>query len=183
MRLRPVPPILSDIVKTALQVCDRTRYSVNGPCPSCGGSLSGYDTRMKRFATLIDESGESRIAIIIHRSYCRSCGKVLLPELPFYPGTRAGSPVVDLCRAFGKTMTSGRVAAHLGRMGVSVDRWSVQGYIKKPIVDPPVVDAFGYRIPLTIFSLFSLAGNLQESDSAYGEDILMACNHPCGQNR
>jgi hypothetical protein len=178
MKLRPVQPLLSGIVNTALRACDQTEYSVHGSCKFCGGTLSGYDTRLKQFATLVDPSGEHSLEVILHRSYCRSCGKIVSPEEPFYPGTRVGSPVVDLCRAFNGSMSSGRVSVLLGQMGVRVDRWSVRGYSKKPFPAFSGVTAFGLKIPVSILSLSSMAGLLDDTGKLDGDDVLAACNYP-----
>jgi hypothetical protein len=178
MRHRPLPPMLTGIVQTAIQLCDGTEYFARGTCRSCGGTLSGYDTRTKRFATLSDEEGEHPVEVILHRAYCRTCGKIITPEEPFYPGTRAGSPVVDLCLALGGTMPGGRVATRLGQMGVKVSRWSVMEYRKGIFPVVPTVAAFGMMIPISIISLSSLATTLHNTGRVDGEDILAACNHP-----
>nr|WP_320160450.1 hypothetical protein [uncultured Methanoregula sp.] len=178
MRLRPVPPMLTGIVHTALQVCDGTEYRVEGPCTFCGGTPSGYDVRTKRFAILCDEEGDHPVAVSLHRAYCRSCGRIILPDEPFYPGTRMGSPVVDLCRALAETMPCGRVATRLEQMGVRVDRWSVRSYTRKQIAPLPMVAVFGMMIPVSIISLSALAGSGGDTGPASGEDILTACRFP-----
>lgn len=178
MRLRPLPPMLSNIVQTALQVCDGTEYSIGGACGSCGGTLSGYDTRMKRFAVISDDEGDRTLEVLLRRAYCRTCGKIWMPDEPFYPGTRVGSPVVDLCRAFSTTMPCGLVARRLGQMGITVDRWSVRSYCSLSNAPPPTVAAFGMNVPVSVISLSSLAGTLREGSTARGEDVLIACNSP-----
>jgi len=170
--------MLIETVHTALRVCDRTEYMVQSPCRSCGGTMSGYDTRTKRFAILCDEEGEHPIEVILHRSYCRSCGRVVLPDEPFYPGTRMGSPVVDLCRALVTTNPCGRVATRLGQMGIKIDRWSVRSYCRAPFTRSPVVDAFGMMIPMSIISLSALAATVNDTGRASGEDVLAACFYP-----
>ena len=178
MRLRPLPPMLTEVVSTALQICDGTEYFAQGTCGSCGGTLSGYDTRTKRFATLCDEEGEHPVEVILHRAYCRSCGRVVVPEEPFYSGTRLGSPVVDLCLALAGTMPCGRVATRLGQMGVKVNRWSVSEYTKGIFPAVPTVAAFGMMIPISIISLSSLATTLNTTGKVDSDDVLAACNHP-----
>ncbi|MFA4825613.1 MAG: hypothetical protein WC593_10710 [Methanoregula sp.] len=177
MRLRPLPPMLTHVVHTALQVCDRTEYHGGGSCRSCGGTLSGYDTRVKRFALLFDESDHT-VEVIIHRSYCRDCGRIWMPDDPFYPGTRVGSPVVDLCRTLAMTMTCGQVATRLGQMGVKVDRWSVRSYSCLAFAPPPMVAAFGINVPVSIISLSTLATTVGDAGRACGDDVLAACYYP-----
>lgn len=178
MRLLPVPPMLAGIVSTALSVCDRTEYSVSGPCEACGGLLSGYDTRRKRFAVLSEDGKERVLEVIIHRSYCRSCKKILTPEDPFYPGTRAGAPVVDLCRSLAETMPYNRVATRLAQMGVVVDRWSVRSYCRSSLPPPLVVALFGMKVPVSLITLSSLAGMPGPAGRPGSGDILLACRFP-----
>ena len=122
MRLRPIPPMLAQVVQAALRICDGTEFYTRGVCRFCGGTLSGYDTRTKRFAVLCDADSDRPVEVILHRAYCRECGRIVMPEEPFYPGTRIGSPVVDLCQTLSATLSIGHVAALLGKMGVKVDR-------------------------------------------------------------
>lgn len=178
MRLRPVPPMLVGIVQTALQECDKTEYFVKGPCSYCSGTLSGYDTRTRRFAILCDEETDRPVAVFLQRAYCRSCGRIAVPEEPFYPGTRIGSPVVDLCRALADTMPCGQVATRLGQMGVRVDRWSVRSYVQRQCAPPPTVTVFGMKIPVSIISLSALAGTHRDASRTKGEDVLTACFFP-----
>jgi hypothetical protein len=175
--------MLGGIVQAALKVCDGTEYFTRGSCSACGGTLSGYDTRAKRFALLRDEDGDHPVEVILHRAYCLSCGKIVHPEEPFYPGTRAGSPVIDLCRVFSETMPYGRVAARLGQLGIAVDRWSVRAYCRTPHIPPPAIAAFGLRLPVSVISLSSLTGSVHETGQICGEDILAACYHPSRAGR
>jgi hypothetical protein len=170
--------MLINVVQTAFQICDKTEYAVEGRCSSCGGALSGYDRRVKRFAVLRDDKGDHPIGVILHRAYCRDCGRILVPEEPFYPGTRVGSPVVDLCRTLSTTMPYGQVAGRLGQMGIKVDRWSVRSYCNLPFTPPPVIAAFGMHLPISVISLSALAAALGDTSRIHGEDVLAACNHP-----
>ena len=70
VRLRPLPPMLPNIVLTALQVCEGTESHGEGLCKSCGGTQSGYDTRTKRFAILCDDEDDHTVEVFLHRSYC-----------------------------------------------------------------------------------------------------------------
>jgi hypothetical protein len=170
--------MLAGIVQTALQECDRTTYFVRGSCRYCGGTLSGYDMRKKRFAILCTGETERLVEVILHRAYCGSCGKIVVPEEPFYPGTRMGSPVVDLCRALAETMPCGQVATRLGQMGVRVDRWSVRSYVQRPFPPPPTIVAFGMKIPVSLISLSAFAGSPRGGGPASGDDVLAACFFP-----
>lgn len=184
MRFRPIPPMLIEVIQAAIQVCDRTEYYPGGICRSCGGRLSGYDSRTKRFAIISNDGEDQPVEVIIHRAYCRECGRILLPEEPFYAGTRIGSPVVDLCHSLSASLSSGHVAGLLDRMGVKVDRWSVRSYCNLPILPPPTVDAFGMLLPVSIIALSSLAGGRDSRQQVNGDDVLAACNFPsrCRRN-
>ncbi|NMB77548.1 MAG: hypothetical protein GYA23_00445 [Methanomicrobiales archaeon] len=178
MRLRPVPPLLPDVIRAAIRVCDMTEYSPVGHCPSCGGTLSGYDTRTKRFAVLCDADGDWPVEVIIHRAYCRECGRIVVPEEPFYPGTRIGSPIVDLCTTLASSGSHGNVTAFLDRLGVKVDRWSVRSYCHLSIPAPKTISMFGMQLPASIIVLSSLAGDIAQGQKARGTDVLAACNFP-----
>jgi hypothetical protein len=178
MKRHPVPPMLTHLVHTALLACDRTEYHVQGPCRYCGGSLSGYDTRTKRFAILCDDNGEQYLHVIVHRAYCRDCGRIVTPEDPFYPGTRIGAPVVDLCRAFAGTIPYSRVSTRLDQMGVRVDRWSVRSYVQRPHTTPQTIAVFGMMIPVSIIALSALSGTVGEGNRPGSEDVLAACSLP-----
>jgi hypothetical protein len=175
--------MLTQVVHSALESCEGAEFFVGGSCRSCGGTLSGYDTRTKRFALLEDETGEHPVEVLLYRAYCHSCGRVWMPEDPFYPGTRIGSPIVDLCRALSLTMSSGQVATRLLQMGVRVDRWSVRSYCTSPFKPPATIQAFGMNIPVSIIALSSLAGNQRDEGPMPGEDVLAACNYPSRNSR
>jgi hypothetical protein len=159
-------------------VCDHTEYYTGGRCRLCGGPLSGYDTRKKRFAVLSGTDGDHPVEIIIHRAYCRECGRIVVPEEPFYAGTRIGSPVVDLCQTLASSVSGGHVTGVLERLGVSVDRWSVRSYCHLPIPPPRTIGLFGMQLPASVVALSSLAGDLGDDRRAAGDDILAACNFP-----
>ncbi|MCK9579160.1 MAG: hypothetical protein M0Q92_01770 [Methanoregula sp.] len=176
MALRPIPPMLTQVVQAALLVCDKTEYFTRRICPLCGGIMSGYDKRTKRFAFLCDSDDNQLVEVVIHRAYCRQCGRIWKPEEPFYEGTRIGSPVVDLCQTLSASQSCGHVAMLLEKMGIKVDRWSVRSYNHLSIPPPQTVAAFGMRIPVSIITLSALANG--DAGHISGEDILTACNYP-----
>jgi hypothetical protein len=168
--------MLINIIHTALVSCDGVRFHAGSTCPLCGSHLSGYDERKKRFAILVEEEKQTVIQVIIRRSYCRTCERIIDPPEPFYPGTRIGAPVVDLCRTFSSAMPFTRTSSYLERMGVIVDRWSVRHYAALPLPMIPSVDVFGMKIPVSIISLSTFAGSSTESARLDMDDILMVCN-------
>jgi hypothetical protein len=170
--------MMTEVVHAALRVCSETEYRTGPTCRICGGALTGYDTRKKRFALLSDDDREEVIEVIIHRAYCRTCRKVMMPDEPFYPKTRIGSPVIDLCQTLSVSLSSGQVTTILNRMGLMVDRWSVRTYCSLPILPPPAIAAFGMHIPVSIISLSALFGENMSTSCLTGDDILAACNYP-----
>lgn len=178
MRLRQVPPMVTNIIHTALIACQGARFSAGDTCPYCGGRLSGYDERKKRFAVLCENERTIVIDVIIRRSWCKTCERIINPPEPFYPGTRIGAPVVDLCRAFSSIMPFNRTSAYLERMGVMVDRWSVRHYAYLPLGEQRTIDVFDMKLPVSIIYLSSLAGSLTDTDPLDQETILEVCNVP-----
>ena len=178
MKPRPFPPILKNIIHTALKSCEGVRFHPGSICSACGGTLSGYDARKKRFAILLEDDQPRPVHVIIQRSYCCTCGKFAVPREPFYPCTRIGSPVVDLCRSVSVAMPFSRTSTNLSMMGVLVDRWSVRNYARMPLKDVPSLEVFGMNIPASIISLSSLSESQDHAGHTNGEDILAACFYP-----
>ena len=84
---------------------------------------------------------------------------------PFYPDTRIGSVIIDLCIALSMTMPVNRVPAYLAAMGILVDRSSCRLYVQNissylcaeqcPLHRPD--NLFGIHLPLSVLSLSALA--------------------------
>jgi transcription elongation factor Elf1 len=176
LKKRRVPPLLSDLVFTTLILCDRILFDECGACPHCGGELSGYDVKKKQFAIMIEKEQKRVVSVLVKRFICHQCGQVSLANQPFYPGTRIGSPVVDLCVTLGGTMPYSRVSSCLKEMGIVVDRWSVCNYARNTRPRIPAIDMFGFMIPLSIVSLSSLAVGLPEGRRIDASALLAACN-------
>ena len=178
MRKPRIPPMLVDLVETALTACDGTYFDNRDACPSCGGSLSGYDKKRKQFAVLIEDGKRRAVHVFVKRFYCKSCRTVCFAQEPFYPKTRIGSPVVDLCVTLCRTMPFTRTAAYLEKMGVAVDRMSVRNFSRIPVPGIPMADVFGIRLPMSIISLSTLAAGLREGECLKGAEALAACGSP-----
>jgi hypothetical protein len=178
MRIRNIHPILTGIIHTALRTCEGVRFHPGPVCSSCGSHMSGYDERKKRFAILLEDEISRPLHVIIQRSYCHNCGMIAVPEEPFYPGTRIGSPVVDLCRSLSATMPYSRVSTYLERMGVQVNRWSARHYSCTPLPEVPAVEVFGMQIPVSVVTLSSLSATVPGPGAPDMEEILAACNYP-----
>ncbi len=178
MKKRRIPPMLADIVQATLVSCDGIVFDSCEVCPKCGGELAGYDMKKKQFAVLIEENRKKIIQVFVKRFRCRRCGQICLADQPFYPDTRIGSPVVDLCVTLGETMHFPRVSSSLAEMGIVVDRWSVRNYIQKNGYTIPAADMFGIRVPFSIFSLSTLAMGTHGESGINAPALLAACGYP-----
>ncbi len=178
MRKPRIPPMLVDLVQTALTACDGTYFDNRNACPSCGGSLSGYDKKKKQFAVLIEGEERRPVHVIVKRFSCQVCKKVCFANEPFYPGTRTGSPVVDLCLTLSGTMPFTRTAIYLEEMGIFVDRMTVRNFSRLDVPEIPTADIFSIHLPMSIVSLSTLAAGLREGGCIEGAEALAACGFP-----
>jgi len=173
-----IPPMLSTIVQAGLIAVEGVCFNELDACPVCGGPVSGYDTRKKMFAFIRDETGERTITVTVKRFYCRNCDRIYNAHEPFYPGTRIGSPVIDLCLTLAATMPANRTAAYLDVMGVIVDRTSCRLYIKNHARNVPANDLFGIMIPTSVISLSTVAARASKRTPIKGADVLSVCGFP-----
>jgi len=130
-----IPPLIIDIVQSGLLACEGILFETRDSCPVCGGTLSGYDTKKKQFAVLLEGNTRHPVHIVVKRFSCRGCDTICFADEPFYPGTRIGSPLVDLCRTLGATMPFNRVAVNLLHLGIVIDRGTVRNYMHGSLVD------------------------------------------------
>jgi hypothetical protein len=176
-RLR-IPPLLKDIVQSGLVACDGMVFDSRNACPLCGGKLTGYDTKQKQFAIIQETDGLHTVHVFVKRFTCRNCHTICFADEPFYPETRIGSPLVDLCRTLGATMPFNRAAAHLLHLGVVIDRGTVRNYMHRSFPHIPTTDLFGMHLPLSVLSLADLATRFGEGSRIPGTEALAACGFP-----
>lgn len=188
MRPPRIPPMLRMIVQTGILAVDSVSFTDHAACPSCGGDLAPHDTRKKRFAVVLTGDKESPVSVSVKRYYCRSCHRLSYADEPFYPETRLGSPIIDLCLALSITMPANRVASYLAELGVIVDRTSCRLYvISSRDADRDAATClatnvlFGIHLPLSIISLSELASRSRPGKSFSGNEILTACGFPSGR--
>jgi hypothetical protein len=170
--------MVTDLVQTALSSCDGIEFSDLAACPSCGGAVQGYDTRKKQFAVILENEQERVIQVRVKRFYCPSCRSYSYADEPFYPDTRMGSPLIDLCKTFAKTMPFSRTATHLFHLGIAIDRGSVRNYARKDLGEIPTADIFNMQLPFSIINLSSLATSAGEGGRIKGAEVLAACGFP-----
>jgi hypothetical protein len=152
-----VPPMLQALVQSGFLAVEGKEFSALESCPVCGGELVGYDRKERKFATLAEGEQEKDIHVVVRRYQCRSCGTVSPATAPFYPDTRVGSPVVDLCVVLARTHTAGRTVAILHELGVVVDRGTVRNLASRDFGDIAVTEMFGLVLPLSVISLSMIA--------------------------
>ncbi len=145
--------MIASVIQAGISNLDGHEYTETGPCPKCGGELAGYDKKRKYFASLHDHGSVREIHVVVKRFRCRSCGAIVFAEAPFYPGTRVGAPVVDLCVTLAHEMPFCRAASVVHALGIAIDRGSVRNYIKQGFQPVPSTEVFGFRLPVSILSL------------------------------
>ena len=170
--------MVMDIVLTALSACEGVEFSERPSCPLCGGEVQGYDTRKKQFAVILENEEERVIQVRVRRFYCKSCKTYCYADEPFYPDTRFGSPVIDLCKTFAATIPFCRTATHLHQLGIIIDRSSVRNYAKRDFGKIQTADIFNMQLPFSIISLSSLAARAGEGSGIEGAEVLAACGFP-----
>jgi hypothetical protein len=171
--------MVTGVVQTALSAVDGTEFSGLSACPFCGAAeLRAHDRKARQFAVLAEAGEEQTIHVLVKRFYCRVCGHLCYAEGPFYPKTRFGSPVVDLCATFTARLPCGRAARVLSAMGVMVDRWSVRNYAARRFTDIPVAEVLGIPLPMSVISLSTLAARTGEGGRIEGAEALAACGFP-----
>jgi len=185
MRPPRLPPLLREIVQTGILAADGITFTDRTACPACGGSLAPHDVKERKFAVLATGDGERTVSVHVKRFYCRSCHTLSYAEAPFYPETRIGSPVVDLCLGLSMTMPVNRVAAYLEELGVSADRTTCRLYVRSG-QDAVATNAsclatnvlFGIHLPVSVISLSDLVSRSGPGKTISGNEILTACGFP-----
>jgi hypothetical protein len=148
-----VHPMLPTIIQAGIANLDGRLYNSLDSCPSCGGDLVGYDTKQRFFITLAEPGGDRDIVVNVRRFLCRVCGMVSPAKAPFYPDTRIGGPVVDLCVTLSQEMTCSRAAKVINALGIVIDRGTVRNYVSRGFNAPPATEVFGFLLPVSIISL------------------------------
>ena len=173
-----IPPLIIDIVQSGLLACEGIIFETRDSCPVCGGTLSGYDKKKKQFAVLLEGNTRHPVHVVVKRFSCGECNTICFAEEPFYPGTRIGSPLVDLCRTLGAMMPFNRVAVNLLHLGIVIDRGTVRNYMHGSYPDITITNLFGISLPLSIISLSELAARSGEGSRIPGTEVLAACGFP-----
>jgi hypothetical protein len=178
MKQLRILPLVKDIVQSGLLACDGMVFDSRNACPLCGGSLSGYDQKKKQFAVLKEHDSMQRVHVFVKRFTCRTCHALCFADEPFYPDTRIGSPVVDLCRTLATGMSFNRTTTFMTRLGIVIERGTVRNYSQRSFPEIPTTDLFGIRLPLSIIALSELVARYGEGGRIPGTEALAACGFP-----
>lgn len=172
-----IPPMLTDTIVCGIASIDKSLFAQRGPCPVCGGTPAPYDTKEKIYATLHTPEGEKKITVLVRRYHCRSCGRLLYADEPFYPDTRLGSAIVDLAIALSLVNTFTHTSEIINAMGIDIDRGSVRKYALSDLPVPKINFFYGFPLP---FSLFSLIGRPMgvKLGAAAGAEVIAASGFP-----
>ena len=178
MKQLRIPPLLIDIVQSGLLICDGIVFDNRDTCPLCGGSLSGYDTKKKQFCILREDEKLRAVHVFVKRFTCRQCRTLCYADEPFYPDTRMGSPLVDLCVTLSTRMPFYRATVFIEHLGIHIDRGTIRNYARRSYPDVTTTDLFGIHLPLSILSLSELAVRSGEGGCIEGTEALAACGFP-----
>jgi hypothetical protein len=178
MKQPRIPRLIVDVIQNALLSCDGVIFDTREACPVCGGKLSGYDTKKKQFAVMFEGDIRQPVHVLVKRFSCRQCKKVCFADEPFYPGTRIGSPVVDLCRTLTVGMSLYRATAYMRYLGIIVERGTVRNYAHGSFPEIPTTDLYGLRLPMSVISLSDLTALSGEGSRIPGTEVLAACGFP-----
>jgi hypothetical protein len=173
-----IPPMLIDLVNSALTSMEGATFDQLEACPYCGGEVKGHDVRKKRFACIIEDNKERNIHVFVKRFYCTSCSRLCYADAPFYPDTRLGSPLVDFCMLQSTTMPYHRVARLLEVMSIAVDRGTIRNYAGRNCEAVPYTELFGIRLPMSMINLSVSAVRGHEGSPVKGAEALAACGFP-----
>jgi len=173
-----IPPMACDLIQDALCSLDGVEFTDGRRCPVCGGPVQGHDIKTKKFATLLDHGELRDIHVKVKRFTCRVCESLCYAEEPFYPDTRIGSPVIDLCTTISQSVPFNRTAKVLEVIGVVVDRGSIRNFSHRSLPNVATVDVFGMRIPFSVLSLSSISARIRQGTRVPGAEVLASCGFP-----
>ena len=177
-----IPPMIRDLIQTAVLLFDNLEFTTISGCPRCGGPVQGYDTKTKKFATLTENEKDRSITVRVKRFTCRSCGALCYADEPFYPDTRIGSPVIDIFSSLSATMPASRAGRVIDTLGIRVDRTTWKNYRDPRYSDIPEMDMFGMRLPVSIMVLSGIAARSSDLNHPDIQEILAACAYPSARH-
>ncbi len=178
MRRIPVPPMLETLVLGALCRMDGIEFDRLDACDACGGDVRGHDHKRKRFASIRDEGKVREISVLVKRFRCTRCGKLCYADSPFYPDTRYGTPIVDLCCVLCRDMPYHRAARLMEAMGIVIDRGTIRNYAGRDFGTIPYTKILGIPLPLSLLRLSTAVFRFDKQSPVVGAEALTACRLP-----
>lgn len=175
MKRIPLPPLFPDLLREGLRGFDGIHYPIRDACLSCGGPVRPHDIKRKRFAVLVADGREEVIHVLVHRFRCRRCGMLSYADEPFYPDTRFGTPVVDLCVVLSQTYPFHRTEGILRQMGIAVDRGTIRQYAGRDFGPIPASGVLGMVLPV---SALRLSGLGRQGSPVPGAETLLSFGLP-----
>lgn len=172
-----VPPMLVDLVTNALQSLEGVMFTDLETCPYCGGELKGHDLRKKRFATILDGEKKKEIFVFVKRFHCSHCGRLCYADAPFYPETRLGSPVVDLCVVNLADHPYNHLAQLLKAMNIIIDRGTIRNYANRKFDPVPVIEVYGFKLPISLLAISDVTFR-SERGPVIGTELLRSIRLP-----
>ncbi len=178
MRTVQIPSMLRDLVSSAILSVDGITFTRLDVCPYCGGPVKGHDIRRKRFATVRNKNGKQTVYVFVKRYHCEKCERLCYAESPFYPDTRLGMPIVDLCNALIQKHPYHHAARILAALEIVVDRGTLRNYAQRSFPLPNVIEMYGVPIPISILNINELSYKGNESSSIPGAELFGASGLP-----
>lgn len=173
-----LPPMLADLVVTAISAVDSAEFVKPVRCPRCGGGVRAHDMKKRLFARIRGKKGEKEVIVWVKRFRCTECGTLCTADAPFYPETRVGSPVVDLCLVLTADLPANHAARILKEIGIVLNRGSVRNYAARRARPVPSTLIYGLRLPNSLLSLIPVAVGRYEAGPVPGAEVLAACGFP-----
>ncbi len=170
-----IPSLLSQVIVAALTGIDMMEFTIREECQYCRGPVKFHDIRAKRFATVIEKGEKRNINIRVYRYYCQDCGKLCYARAPFYPNTKFGSPVADLCTTLAWEHPFNHVAKILQMIGIVIDRGTIRNFSCYEIPPVSYSKIYGLPIPLSICYLSDLFSRNVWNYTVTQEEILEVC--------
>ena len=178
MKSIKIPSLIISVVQNAFSGLEGMEFTLLDCCPHCGGEVRYHDNRKKRFATIIVDGKKKIINVLVTRYYCKACGRLCYALAPFYPNTKFGSPVIDLCMTLARVHPFNHSAKILQEMGVVVDRGTIRNFFSRDIPEVSYAKIYDLPIPLSIFYLSDLASKRRQASLVTQEDVLRVCGFP-----
>ena len=167
--------MLAATITLGLSALDGLLFKDLQRCPHCGGKPMPYDTKEKQYVTLISNGAKRDITVSVRRFICHDCGRLLYANEPFYPGTRMGSAIADLCLSLCRSNSFSHTATIMQAMGIDITRGTVRNYAMSPLPMPEVNLMYGLPMP---YSFMTLMGRGISAVDIQPSEVLRASGYP-----